>query len=114
MKPYVWFEFKGLGRFVIMGASVAVIILFWRWLIPGEFERILFKQSYGRNGASGLFISHAAWFGGWIILLFARVQDLDITLNYDFEIVRKLIACALLILGSVFMVFVFAAHALRH
>ena len=99
MKAYVWFEFRGMRRFVILGAATVMILIYWHFLMPGAFGRILATTGRYRNGPLMLLLLHAAWFGGWTVSLFGRVQDLHATTDYDYESVRKL-AGAVLIAGS--------------
>ena len=108
MKPHIWTELKGPRPLIIFGCAVIAVILFWTFLVPGGFGRMLMT----RRGPTALLIWHAGWFGGWFTLLFVRVQDLHLMTDYNYEAVRKLVGWLMIIGSALFFLFVYAAvHA---
>lgn len=113
MKLHTWMEFRGAGRFLIMGLAMAGVVLFWRRLTPGAFTEIWHHWGHGRHGGTFLVLLHTAWFFGWLIRLFGRAQDIHGTTNYDFDSVRKLVGTAMISAAALALLLVWVVFSFR-
>lgn len=95
MTPRYWIEFRGTKK---VGLFVAMVALLWLFLakLPGDISDAPLHSSRGPRLMSTMVM---LWVGGWFLALFVRAEDLDLTTNFDYQTLNRIIGGFMILLA---------------